>query len=191
MKEEYIMFYKEVNTTSKEEMVNFLRNHFRYYTMNSWNGLTSYANNVKLHNLGLTYRQLEKAYDMLISYESEDIDTSLYTQRIHDVKETFNQETGYQMDFNGRSGGYLVLYDTNEKGETLVRSIDDSEDFEDWEIEDLQERVKLVSALDKCCDEMRNVLLDILENYDLVSYEYEKTVVVTAKKLKPISKEKK
>ena len=185
------MFYKEVNTTSKDEMISFLKNHFRYFTMNSWNGLTSYANNVKLHNLGLTNKQLEKAYDMLISNESEDIDISLYNQMIYDVKEAFNQETGYQVGFNGRSGGYLVLYDTNSKGETLVRSIDDLETFEDWEIEDLQERVKLVSAFDKCCDEMRNVLLDILENYDLVSYEYEKTVVVTAKKLKSISKEKK
>lgn len=183
------MFYKEVNITSKDEMVSFLENHFRYFTMNSWNGLTSYANNMKLHNLGLTDKQLEKAYDMLISDESENTDISLYNQMVYDVKEAFNQETGYQVGFNGRSGGYLVLYDTNSKGETLVRSIDDLETFEDWEIEDLQERVKLVSAFDKCCDNMRDVLLDVLENYELVSYE--KTVVVTVRKLKPISKEEK
>lgn len=183
------MFYKEVNITSKDEMVSFLENHFRYFTMNPWNRLTSYANNMKLHNLGLTDKQLEKAYGMLISDESENTDISLYNQMVYDVKEAFNQETGYQVGFNGRSGGYLVLYDTNSKGETLVRSIDDLETFEDWEIEDLQERVKLVSAFDKCCDNMRDVLLDVLENYELVSYE--KTVVVAVRKLKPISKEEK
>ena len=44
------MFYKEVDKRYKKSMVDFLKKHFRYDTMNSWNRSTSYANNIKLHN---------------------------------------------------------------------------------------------------------------------------------------------
>lgn len=45
------MFFKEVDLTDRKAMIFFLANHFRYYTINPWNRLTSYANNVKLQNL--------------------------------------------------------------------------------------------------------------------------------------------
>lgn len=49
-------FYeKKVNTKDRKEMIAFLKNHFRYDTMNSWNRSTSYANNVK--NLQLGYHR--------------------------------------------------------------------------------------------------------------------------------------
>ena len=45
------MYYKEVDKRYKETMIKFLRQHFRYHTMNSWNKSTSYANNIKLYNI--------------------------------------------------------------------------------------------------------------------------------------------
>ena len=36
---------------AKEEMIEFLEGHFRYSTANTWNCQTSYAVNVKLHNI--------------------------------------------------------------------------------------------------------------------------------------------
>ena len=49
------MFYKTgVDITNDKQMFNFLKNHFEYYTCNSWNGLRSVANNVKLYNLDLS-----------------------------------------------------------------------------------------------------------------------------------------
>ncbi len=33
---------------------NYVKNHYKYYTLNSWNGLCSIANNVKIYNLGLS-----------------------------------------------------------------------------------------------------------------------------------------
>jgi len=42
------MFYKQVDKRYRETMRKFLRKHFRYNTMNSWNRSTSYANNIKL-----------------------------------------------------------------------------------------------------------------------------------------------
>jgi len=41
------MFFKPVDLRSQKAMVEFLSNHFRYNTMNSWNNSTSYANNIK------------------------------------------------------------------------------------------------------------------------------------------------
>lgn len=41
------MYEKAVNTDNRNEMIRFLTGHFRYFTMNSWNGCSSYANNVK------------------------------------------------------------------------------------------------------------------------------------------------
>ena len=58
-------FYSKVNTRTREAMVSFLRGHGRYWTMNSWNRSTSYANCVKVHRLDLTPEQLEKAWEML------------------------------------------------------------------------------------------------------------------------------
>lgn len=36
-------FYRPVDLRSRHEMTQFLSSHFRYPTMNSWNGCTSYA----------------------------------------------------------------------------------------------------------------------------------------------------
>ena len=53
---------KTVDYTNRNEMIAFLTNHFRYSTMNSWNQMTSYANNVKLHNLLITMTMLIISY---------------------------------------------------------------------------------------------------------------------------------
>jgi len=45
------MYYKQVDKRYRETMGKFLRKHFRYNTMNSWNRSTSYANCIKLHNV--------------------------------------------------------------------------------------------------------------------------------------------
>ena len=97
-------FYKDVDTSNRNEMINFLKNHFRYHTMNSWNNSTSYANNVKIYNLGLTHEQDEKLYELLETDEFYDeIEGFLsYFAQTHDYQ--------YQVGFNGRNSGYLVLY---------------------------------------------------------------------------------
>jgi hypothetical protein len=86
---------------SRKQMMDYLENHFRYDTMNSWNKATSYANNVKIHNLPV---DPGKAYEVI---ETEDF----YNEVSH-IIEDFNisQDYHYQVGFNGRSSGYLVLY---------------------------------------------------------------------------------
>lgn len=81
----------------------FLKSHYRYNTMNSWNNSTSYAADVKVRNF-VPDDLLDNAYLLLESEEVfEDINCLLDDfARRHDYQ--------YQIGFNGRSNGYLVLY---------------------------------------------------------------------------------
>lgn len=97
-------FSKKVDLRSREKMVEFLTEHPRYCTMNSWNDATTYAHNVKIYNLGLTAEQEDKLYEL--------INTEEFYYDINILLEEFAQKYKYcwQVAFNGRSDGYLVLY---------------------------------------------------------------------------------
>jgi hypothetical protein len=172
------MFESKVDMRSRKAMINFLVSHYRYSTLNAWNGSTSYANNVKVHRLDIPKELRDKAWDFVLT----DADMWELECEYQFLIDEFKDETGYDAGFNGRSGGYLVLYDTgwdysNGKA-TLVtypgRSIDsdDPELFEDWGVSELRERVKIVQRFDKLCDDMRTTFIYYLENYELVDEEY-------------------
>jgi hypothetical protein len=86
-----------------QEMMVFLAGHFRYHTMNSWNNATSYARNVKIDRLDLTPEQKSRAYEIIYAEGAFD--------EINHLMREFDASHGYefQMQFNGRSGGYVVL----------------------------------------------------------------------------------
>ena len=97
-------FSRSVDKRSRRAMTDFLRNHFRYHTMNSWNRSTSYACNLKITHLGLDSLTLNKLFDL--------IQVPQFYAELQDLIEAFNQAHSYlwQAAWNGRSGGYLVLY---------------------------------------------------------------------------------
>jgi hypothetical protein len=99
------MFYKEIDKRYKEAMIAFLKQHFRYNTMNSWNRSTSYANSVKLYNV-------DKPQDVDNSTWHEMINISQWQEKLSDLLEEFGRrhEWQWQAGINGRSGGYVVLY---------------------------------------------------------------------------------
>jgi hypothetical protein len=155
------MFYqKGIDITNDKQMFNFLRNHFEYYTANSWNGLRSVANNVKLYNLNLS-GDWAVAYDLLAAGEYDEISWIIH--------EWEREHRGYEVGFNGRCGGYLVLTDKGSNRTVLPEAITNSVDYEDyksycreyygsvkanrWE---LVEYTKLVQDFDKLCDQLRD-----------------------------------
>ena len=85
-------------------MTEYLTGHFRYPTMNSWNRSTSYACNLKIHSLKLEPEIEDKLYDMIWTQEFFDVQRALLAE--------FGEQHHYQWQagMNGRSGGYLVLY---------------------------------------------------------------------------------
>lgn len=97
-------FRKRVEYTDRKAMVEFLKGHFQYFTMNSWNLNTSYANNVKVFNLGLDSDEESRLLDIMDAEGAHDAIDGMITD--------FGHEHGWewQAGFNGRSGGYLVLY---------------------------------------------------------------------------------
>ena len=99
------LFSKRVDKRSRAEMTAYLSGHFRYDTMRSWNRSTSYACNMKLYNLGLDREMTDKLWDL--------IQVSEFYYQLNDLIEGFNRRHNYlwQAGWNGRSGGYLVLYE--------------------------------------------------------------------------------
>ena len=100
-----MFFETKVDMRSRRAMIDFLTKHFRYDTMNSWNRSTSYAHCVKLNRLGLSKELLDNAYAVLSTDFSDEISWP--------IQEFTREHNGYYtIGFNGRSSGYLVLYES-------------------------------------------------------------------------------
>ena len=154
------MFYKTgVDITNDKQMFNFLKNHFEYYVMSSWNRVCSIANNVKLYNLNLT-GDWTVAQNLLDSGEYETLHELIY--------DWMASHPGYEVRFNGRSGGYLVLCYTNRCANILPDEILECDDYDEYKRycqehcgsvkanrPELVFYTKLVQDFDKLCDELR------------------------------------
>lgn len=162
-------FYKTgVDICNTKDMFEFIRSHYRYYTLNSWNGLTSIANNVKLYNLNLG-PYYNNAYELVFSYTDYTGFQALASELISDWEA---EHPGYSVCFNGRSQGYLVLYNKNNNRTVIPEQLecDSYEEFKEvckeWygsvkgAKEDLRFYTKLVQDFDKLCDEIRSLLLE-------------------------------
>jgi len=96
-------FQQKVDMRSRQKMIDFLQNHYRYNTMNSWNASTSYAHCIKVHRLGLNRKQEDKAFQLIQCEDAYD--------HLSDYWRCFGEDHdhNYQICFNGRSSGYLVM----------------------------------------------------------------------------------
>ncbi len=174
------MFYKTgVDITNDKQMFNFLRDHFEYYTCNSWNGLRSVANNVKLYNLNLSG-------DWCVALSLLEADDYDYINML--IKDWEREHQGYSVGFNGRSGGYLVLGNRGNASHVLPDEITGSVDYEDYKqyCRDyigsvkanrrvLVEHTKLVQDFDRLCDDLRDYC-DILSKSSFEIVEMQKAV---------------
>lgn len=177
-------YYQKVDKRSKKAMISYLESHLKYSTMNSWNRTQSYANNIKIYNLGLP-KDLE---DKFYIATSDNVEFLEFTWLIDDMKEEFAKEWGYYPGFNGRSGGYLVLYQTClvdgkreiYPGKPFPSQLDEYE--EDMDIDLLRQEVEVVQAFDKWTDNLLNRLSELVDGYEFIKEEreiiYEATVAV-------------
>ena len=165
------MFYKSgVDICNTKSMWEFLHNHFTYYTLNSWNRRESIANNVKLYNL-----KLDGDWTNVISYLTDAGDCGGLQDIIDGELRAFDAKyyPNYRVGFNGRSDGYLVLYEADSNCPVLppcVTSYDSYEDFKEdvksywngYRVSDfnheLRDAVELVRDFDKLCDTLRDIV---------------------------------
>lgn len=188
-------FNKTENIISLEDKYNYVKNHFKYWTMNSWNRLRSIANNVKIYNLGLTKEQESKIYD-LRSANIEDFD-----ELLNDAFVVLCREKNLRnVFFNGRSDGYIVIADQNYGNGSVLGDLfnyDNIEDFKQelkdyysYTEEECQESIKeilerdfeIVKNFDILCDELRDFLIENLDNFQLIDEEVtvtEKHIIMT------------
>ena len=122
---------------TKAQMINFITGFNLYPTMNSWNNSEGYSINVKLYNLDLTSKQKDTMYailsdeglsdeyymalkDIIMDYEVKI--NKAYHETRHDPlnhisevekKNEYSMIRQFEIGFNGRSGGHLVLYKWN------------------------------------------------------------------------------
>ena len=218
------MYYKEVDKHSRKAMTAFLKKHFRYHTMNSWNRSTSYANCIKLHNINKPSN-----IDNDIWWEMFQI--AEWQEKMSDLLEDFSRKYNWQWQagINGRSGGYVVLYRGGIKpsgyksycthcgqknyqavpeGEVGTcgrcdeearvnfeqthmqvftwpgKDVDMHEDFDEWTLGEIRERVELVQEFDKLCEVIVTEYIYICRNYRITKEEI--LVPKTIKVLEPV-----
>lgn len=140
-----------------------------YYTMNSWNGNKSLAYNLKIYNV-IRSELRQKAYEF---FADENISCELYD----DINRFINDFTvdcgyGYTAGFNGRTGGYLVLYKScritqhrddgtmHTRIETYMTGLDEQE---------VPSSVK--KKFHKLAQDIVNYAEQFLSNYDIVEKE--------------------
>jgi hypothetical protein len=176
------MFYTTgVDICNTKSMWTFLKNHFTYYTMHSWNRQKSFAHNVKLHNL-----DLDGDWTVAMKYLFDEADSGCLQLAIDDeIREFIYDNPYYEVFFSGRSGGYIVLCEKANSKSAIpecVAEFDTYEEFKEevkagwnyWNVKDfnreLREAVEIVREFDKLCDRLR----DIVNDFSKKSFDVDK-----------------
>jgi hypothetical protein len=157
-------FYKKIDMRNRADIVHYLQDHCRYFTMNTWNLTKSFANNVKLYNLNIPQHLMNKAYEV-IQCPDWQLDVSKRCAR-------FKEENfPYSMGFNGRSSGYLVFYPSSGMAEGSDPAYYSDRGI--WPMGNLQSEVKLIQEFDKTCDYIRNDFIYWCKKEDLTGVQLE------------------
>lgn len=170
---------KGVDISNAKSMFEFINEHYKYFTMNSWNGLKSIANLVKIYALRLS----GNPWTALHQLEAEE-----YLTVNEMIRDWEAEHPGYAVGFNGRSSGYLVLYNKDNMKSVIPDDLDGYDSYEDWkeDIHDwgyttadfmpkLRELTNLVRDFDKLCDEIRDYV-DMLSDTKFETTQMENDV---------------
>ena len=176
------MFYTAgVDVCNTKSMWNFLKSHYTYYTLNSWNRQKSIAHNVKLYNL-----KLDGDWTVAMRYLFDEGDAGCLQLNIEEEIRAFEDKYPYyEVASNGRSGGYLVIYEKQGHGSILPECVSDYDTYEDfkedvksgwnnWNVSDfnkeLRDAVEIVREFDRLCDRLR----DLVNEYSKKSFDVDK-----------------
>nr|DAK86226.1 MAG TPA: hypothetical protein [Caudoviricetes sp.] len=181
-------FNKTTKNMTLSQKFDYIKNHYTYFTMNSWNGLSSIANNVKLHNLPLTKEQDDKAWQIVCSETmSQQLWDCCFYGYIYEFTQHYNN---YRVYSNGRSGGYLVLCNKDNNRNVVNEDIENSENYKElvknfkewygWSHIDAQHEARqeiedtfdLIVAFDDLCDNILAEFIGVLDNVKIKQKKY-------------------
>lgn len=176
------VYFKGLKEKTISSKFKYIKEHFTYDILNSWNRLKTVGNNVKIWNLQLTTEQQDKFFEL---YE---VDCDYIYENLGFVLQEFEDLTNMEVCFNGRCGGYLVMtpkFETYKQHMSIIDMFfsDDIYQFKDYaefkkdslDIEYLENDMKmldekiedcyyLIKAFDKLCDIVRTELIYLLDN---------------------------
>ena len=176
------MFYTYgVDIANTKSMWTFLKEHFTYSIHNSWNHGRSIAHNVKVHRL-----KLEGDWTVVMRYLFDEADSGYLQMYINDEIREFEEENPYyEVYFNGRSGGYLVLVEKQGHRSVLPECVDQYDTYEEFKTDvksgwngyrvsdfdrELRDAVEIVREFDRLCDRLR----DLVNEYSKKSFDSDK-----------------
>ena len=163
------MFEKKINFENEKEMTKFLDNHFRYDLLNSWNGIETYANCIKVNRIGQPNGVDGNTWFGACT-------TNEWGKILTDICELFETNNdGFAIYTNGRSSGYLVLCNKNKNC-----GLDLPNEGYEWDNDDLKRMTAIVCAFDSACDSVVEEYKDFCVNYKVAEEEIliPKTVTV-------------
>lgn len=181
-------FDKTAGVVTLSGKFNYIKGHFTYWTLHSWNRLSSIANIVKLYTLGLTDKQIDRLNELENAAPEE------YWHLINQCLQDEELTRGIRVGFNGRSGGYLVLYSDTGNGSAVHSDYWAYGSYKGW-LKDyargwdyrsaqsdlrtmIEEDFELVKTFDRLCDVVRDQLIYMADNGALEeeTYTVERTV---------------
>ena len=162
-------YFTSTNITKQKGYKMRIGKRIMYDTMNSWNGQKSLAYNLKIYNV-IRNDLRQKAYEFLadenLSYELFNDINAFIDDFTHDCN------CCYTAGFNGRQGGYLVLY----KSSKIVQHKDDGTTHTRIEtymtgLDEQEVPSKVKKLFHKLAQDIVNYVERFLSEYDIVEQE--------------------
>jgi len=166
----------------------YVKNHFQYDVMNSWNCWTTIANNVKIYNLHFTRYEEDEFWSI---YGDENLANEFYNLINLKLRDFENNNKDFKLYFNGRSDGYLVLKGDKYFDEKLSdicscenykELLDDYKGYYDFKTaQDITKDCinyifECVKSFDEFCDDLLNYVKGILNNSTITEEERTETI---------------
>ena len=153
----------------KQQMIEYLCQHERYWTASSWNQLTTYSRCVKLNILPFPDAVTRnRAYEFLSIRESYEEGRAIIA--------AFEEYWQYNWTIksNGRSAGYLILLksDISDWGESVLSSENvgssQVEEFHYWSMSQIKELYDVVRDFDRTVDRIIGAFVDYVSTHRIV-----------------------
>lgn len=168
----------------KQDYINFILKHDTYYLMNSWNISRGYSIKVKIYSMGFNKDIETFAYSCLDVGSFYNGINDILEDKTEYLKEKYkrNNRSNISIGFNGRSGGYLVLYGLLNK--YMGSQIYDEYYLRQMSLTDIKDIYNLLKDFDSLKQEIKEYVEDLYKNNTI-----EEEVINIPKKIK-VLKEK-
>jgi hypothetical protein len=165
---------------TKKQAIEYITGFDLYDTMNSWNNARGYSFNVKIHSLPFTSEEVDKLYQIIsdeylyqefyfqlneVIAEYENIINKYWnTPRVDPMGHINPNEDPYkqfEIGFNGKNGGHLVLYKWNGYNYTGTGWSFTEEELQEMSRDEVMRIYKVLTIFEECYQALIETSKDI------------------------------